>query len=55
MMRGNSIITFHHVFIITFYAATLLKFFFADKDFDFFKATLSTLNNYSKKIFREVY
>ena len=28
MRRGNSIIAFHHVFIITFYAATLQKLFF---------------------------
>ena len=55
MMRRNSIIAFHHVFIITFCATTLQKIFFADKDFDFFKATLSTLNNSStqKKYFEK--
>ena len=31
MMRGNSIIAFHHVFMITFYDVTLQKIFFADE------------------------
>ena len=31
MTRGNSIIAFHHVFMITFYAVTLQKLFFTDK------------------------
>ena len=31
MMRGNSIIAFHHVFMLTFYAATLQKIFFTDE------------------------
>ena len=45
-MRENFIIGFHHVFIITFYAATLqkLSLLAKHKDFDLFKATLSTLN-----------
>ena len=31
MMRGNSIIAFHHVFMISFYAVTLQKLFFTDE------------------------
>ena len=31
MERGNSIIAFHHIFIITFYAVTLQKLFFTGK------------------------
>ena len=31
MMRRNSIIAFHHVFIITFYAVSLQKLFFTDE------------------------
>ena len=31
MMRGNSIIAFHYVFMITFYAVTLQKLFFTDE------------------------
>ena len=42
MRRGNSIIAFHNVLIITFYAVPL---------FDFFKATFSTLNIYIKLIY----
>ena len=42
---GNSIIAFHHVFIITFYAVTLQKLFLRNiKILIFFKETLSTLN-----------
>ena len=31
MMRGNSIIAFHHVFIVNFYAVTFQKLLFTDK------------------------
>ena len=31
MMRGNSIIAFYYVFMITFYAVTLQKLFFTDE------------------------
>ena len=31
MMKKNSIIAFHHVFMITFYVDTLQKLFFTDK------------------------
>ena len=54
MRRGNSIIASHHVFTITFYAATLQHFSLLTKlkDFDFFKAiTLSTLNIIYIKLF----
>ena len=40
MMRENSIMAFHHVFLITFYAVTLQALLKNLKDFDFFKATL---------------
>ena len=53
MRRGSSIITFHYVFISTFYAVTRQKLYRPNKDFDYFKATLSTLNIYIKRIYIE--
>ena len=46
MMKENSIIAFHYVFMITFYADTLQNISLSRKlkDFDFDFDTLSTLN-----------
>ena len=52
MMRGNTIIAFHHVFMITFTASLSKNFSLLTKlkDFDFFKATFS-INHYIHKTY----
>ena len=52
MMRGNTIIAFHHVFMIAFTASLSKNFSLLTKlkDFDFFKATFS-INHYIHKTY----